>query len=73
MNQNYLKIGTTRALDTNKACNIWHNNKMVRTKRGPFIDFAQLKDTTTQDHDLLYFKMMNGGKKMTLKDAAKSR
>jgi len=46
---------------------------MVRTKRGPFIDFAQLKDTTTQDHDLLYFKMMNGGKKMTLKDAAKSR
>jgi len=67
MNQNYLKIGTTRALATNKATTIWHNDKMVRTKRGPFIDFSQLKETTTKDYDILYYQMMNKNKNMTLK------
>jgi hypothetical protein len=73
MNQNYLKIGTTRALGTNKATTVWHNNKLVSTKKSPFVDFSELKETTTKDYDLLYYQMMNGNKKMTLKDAAKNR
>ena len=70
MNSNYLKIGTTRAFDTNKSTTIWNNNKLKKTKGGPHIDFTDLKETTTKDYDLLYYQMMNGNKKMTLKQAA---
>lgn len=65
MNKNYLTIGTTRAFGTNKATTIWHSEKMRKTKNGPFIDFSQLKETTTKDYDLLYYQMMSGNKNMT--------